>query len=48
MFKAISYIFYLLSIIVLLLATGIFNPVEIMVVSILATGIFALIDAFDK
>ena len=48
MFKVISYIFYLLSIIVLLLATGIFNPVEIMVVSILATGIFALIDAFDK
>ena len=41
MFKAISYIFFLL-------ATGIFNPVEIMVVSILATGIFALIDAFDK
>ena len=48
MFKAISYIFYLLIIIVLLLAIGIFNPVEIMVVSILATGIFALIDAFDK
>ena len=48
MFKVISYIFYLLIMIVLLLATGIFNPVEIMVISILATGIFALIDAFDK
>ena len=48
MFKAISYIFYLLVIIVLLLATGIFNPVEIIVISIIATGIFALIDAFDK
>ena len=47
-FKVISYIFYLLLIIVLLLATGIFNPVEIMVVSILTTGVFALIDAFDK
>ena len=48
MFKAISYIFYLLLIIVLLLATGIFNPVEIMVVSIIATAIFALIDAIDR
>ena len=48
MFKVISYIFFLLIIIVFLLATGIFNPVEIMVVSIIATGIFALIDAIDK
>ena len=48
MFKVISYIFFLLIIIVLLLATGIFNPVEIMVVSIIAIGIFALIDAIDK
>ena len=48
MFKVISYIFFLLIIIVLLLATGIFNPVEIMVVSIIATGIFALIYAIDK
>ena len=48
MFKAISYIFYLLIIIVLLLATGIFNPVEIIVISIIATGISALIDAIEK
>ena len=48
MFKAISYIFFFFVIIVLLLAKVIFNPVEIMVVSILATGIFVLIDAFDR
>ena len=48
MFKVISYIFFLLIIIVLLLSTGIFNQVEIMVVSIIATGIVALIDAIDK
>ena len=48
MFKVISYIFFFFIIIDLLLATVIFNLVEIMVVSIIATGIFALIDAFNK
>ena len=48
MFKALSYIFYLLLIIVLLLAIGIFNSTEIMIISIIAVGLIALMDAFDR
>ena len=48
MSKIMSYILYLLIGIAFLSAIGIFNSVEIIVITTIATGVIALIDAFDK
>ena len=48
MFKIKSYILFLLLTIVLLLASGMFALQEAITISIIATTIFALIDAFDR